>query len=87
MQNIKLPRTIILVSAIALGCVSATADAFAKSGVGAAAGHSVGHAAPSGGLASGHASPAPRGGTGGASRAHAIDGSAFVHVGHGFVPD
>jgi hypothetical protein len=88
MRKSTLPRTIIFVSAIALGCVSVTADGFAKSGVGGAAGHSVGHAAPSSGIASGHASTAPRGAPfGGAGHAHAVDGSALVHVGHGFVAD
>jgi hypothetical protein len=52
MRNIKLSKTIILTSAIALGCVSVTADAFARGGVGGAA---AGHAAASGGVAGGHA--------------------------------
>jgi hypothetical protein len=87
MRNAKLHRTIILAAAIALGCVSATVDAFARSGAGGAGGGGVGHAAPSGGVASGHASTAPHGTTGGASHAHATDGGAIIRVGHGFVPD
>ena len=84
MRKITLPRTITFASAIALGCVSVTADAFPKSGVGSAGGHSVGHPAPSGGIASGHAGAAPHG-VGGTSRAHPVDGSTFIRVGHGFV--
>ena len=87
MRNSKLYRTIILVAAIALGWVSVTIDAFARSGVGGAGGGGVGHAAPSGGVATGHASTAPHGTTGGASHAHATDGVAIIRVGHGFVPD
>jgi hypothetical protein len=83
MRNIKLSKTTILVLAIALGCASMTVDAFARGGVGGAA---AGHAATSGGVASGHASAAPRGAPiGGASHSHAVDGSTFFHVGHGFV--
>jgi hypothetical protein len=88
MRNIAPPRTIIFVSAIALGCVSVTADALAKSGVGGAGGHSVGHTASRGGIASGHASTASHGAPfGSASQGHAVDGSAFMHVGQGFVAD
>jgi hypothetical protein len=88
MRDTNTPRTIMLVSAIALGCVSATVDAYARSGVGGAGGRGIGHAAPSGGFASSHASSAPRGApAGGASQGHAFDSSSFVHVGHGFVPD
>jgi hypothetical protein len=85
MRNIKLPKTIILVSAVALGCVSVTADAFARGGVGGAA---AGHAAPSGGVASsGHASPASRGApASGVSHSH-VDGSSFFHTSHGFAVD
>jgi hypothetical protein len=88
MRKITLPRAITFVSAIALGCVSVTADAFPKSGVGSAGGHSVGHAASSSGTASGHAGAAPHAASVGvAGQAHAIDGSAFMRVGHGFVPE
>jgi hypothetical protein len=84
MRSIKLSKTIILTSAIALGCAAVTADAFARGGVGGAA---AGHAAPSGGVASGHASPASRGAPAtGVSHSH-IDGSSFFHVGHGFAVD
>jgi hypothetical protein len=81
MRNIKLSKTIVLISAIALGCALVTADAFARGGVGGAA---AGHAAPSGGAASGHAGAASRGAPA-SSVGHAhIDGSSFVHAGHGF---
>jgi hypothetical protein len=91
MRNIKLSKTIILTSAIALGCVSVTADAFARGGVGGAA---AGHAAASGGVAGGHAAAsgghasavsrgAPASGVG---HSH-FDGSSFFHVSHGFAVD
>ena len=88
MQNVKLHRTLVVAAAIALGSASATVDAYARSGVGGAGGRGVGHAAPSGGVASGHASAAPRGTPiGAADHAHAIDGAAIMHVGRGFVPE
>jgi hypothetical protein len=81
MRNIKLSKTIILISAVALGGVSVTADAFARGGVGGAA---AGHAAPSRGVASGHASVTSRGApASGVGHSH-MDGSSFFHVGHGF---
>jgi hypothetical protein len=84
MRNIKLSKTIILISAIALGCASVTADAFARGGVGGAA---AGHAAPSGGVGSGHAGAASRGASA-SSVGHAhIVGSSFFHAAHGFVLD
>jgi hypothetical protein len=84
MRNIELSKTIILISAISLGCVLVTADALARGGVGGAA---AGHAAPSRGVASGHASAASRGApASGVGHSH-IDGSSFFHVGHGFAVD
>ena len=84
MRNIKLSKTIIFISAIALGCALVTADAFARGGVGGAA---AGHAAPSGGGASGHASAASRGApASGVGHAH-IDGSSFFHAARGFAVD
>jgi len=81
MRNIKMSKAIILSSAIALGCVSVTTDAFARGGVGGAA---AGHAAPSGSAASGHASAASRGAPA-SSVSHAdVDGASSFHVGHGF---
>jgi hypothetical protein len=94
MRNIKLNRTILLLSAIALGCISVTPDAFARGGVGghaapsagAASSHAgFGHAAPSAGAASSHVGAAPRGiSIGGVSHGHAFDGASAVHVGQGF---
>ena len=86
MRKLKLRRTILLLSVIALGCVSVTIDAFARGGVGGGGGgRGVGHAAPSAGLASSHAGAAPRGTSiGGVSHTHAIDGASMVHVGSGF---
>jgi hypothetical protein len=84
MQNVNLHRTMILAAAIAIGSASLTIDAFAR-GVGGGGGS---HGAKSGGVASGHASAAPRGTpAGGASHAHTIDGSAAMRVGHAFVPE
>jgi hypothetical protein len=91
MRKLKLHKTILLLSALAFGCVSVTPDAFARGGiggmggVGGAGGHGVGHAAPSGGAASSHAGAAPRGAPiGGVSHARAIDGASTVHLGQGF---
>jgi hypothetical protein len=95
MRKLKLHRTILLLSAIALGCISVTPDAFARGGVGGvggAGGRGVGHAAPSAGAASSHAGaasshagPAPRGAPiGGVSHARSLDGASTVHVGQGF---
>jgi hypothetical protein len=84
MRNIKQSKTIILISAIALGCALVTADAFARGGV---AGAAAGHAAPSGGAASSHAGAASRGAPA-SSVGHAhIDGASFFHAAHGFSLD
>jgi hypothetical protein len=88
MQNVKYKKAIILAAAFALGCVSVTGDAFARSGgVAAAGGRGVGHAAPGAAVAGGHAGTASRGTPSGTSHAHATDGAAFMRVGHGFDPD
>jgi hypothetical protein len=82
MRNVKLHKTIILVGAIALGCVSVTIDAFARSAAGGVGGAGVGHAAPSSGVASGHASTAARGGPAGRATPSRADGSFSTRIGH-----
>ena len=92
MRNISLKSKVVLISAIALGCVSVSADAFARGGVGgAAAGHAAstagaaaGHAASTAGVAGSHAGVTSRGAPASGVGHSRADGTNSFYNGHGF---